>query len=736
MHAAPSELELVLVGGGHAHLAVLRLLAMAPWPGVRATLITREVHTPYSGMLPGHVAGLYDADAIHVDLGPLAARGGVRLVHDELTGLDPDARRLSFRDRPPVDFDLLSLDTGSIPSLGAIEGDVDRLVPVKPISAFLPRLEALLARLRAASDPLRLAVIGGGPGGVELLLALVHRLRREGLGARVRPVLVTASATVLAASPPRVRRRLARALEAAGVEVHVDARVVAVDGSALVLADGRRLDADEALLVTDAAAPDWAARSGLAVDAAGFVAVGPTLQSTSHERVFAAGDVAQLVHAPRPRSGVYAVRAGPVLADNLERWIRGRTLRAFRPQRRALYLVTTGGAEAVAQRPFLPAFTGHWVWRWKDTIDRRFVARFADLPAMDDAPPASVVAPARGGGRLDPRMRCTGCGSKVDADTLGDALAELAGGEAPGFEDAAPLPVDGPRLVQTVDGFPLPLPDLWLSGRIAALHALGDLHAAGARPRAAMALATLPFAAPHLMRSDLVQLMDGVRRTLDDEGCPLLGGHSCEGPQPALGLSLTGEVPADGGPTKGGGRAGDVLVLTKALGTGAILAGTTDGRLPSRRRLDAIPHLLQSNRAAADVFAAHGVRGCTDVTGFGLLGHALEMADAAGCGLALDVDAGPTLGGALAAIAGGVVSSLQVANEAVLARVRFRGVAPGEARVRMLCDPQTCGGLLAAVPATSLDAVLAELRAAGYDAATAVGRLTDPGAGIVLEGSA
>jgi selenide,water dikinase len=727
MPETPEELDLVLAGGGHSHVAVLRRMAMKPWPGVRVTVISREVHTPYSGMLPGHVAGFYDRDQVHIDLGPLAARAGARLIHAGIDGLDAEARRLHLPDRPPLRYDLLSINTGSTPVFDDVEGARERVIPVKPISSFLPRLDALLERVASSPDVLDIAVVGAGPGGVELVLSLERRLADLGLRARARLHLVCAGPGPLEGSAPGVIRRFRRVLGERAVRIHVRARVATVDDQVLRTSGGDELPADEVLWVTHAGAPSWSAASGLALDPEGFIEVGPTLQSCSHDNVFAAGDVVRLTHAPRPRSGVYAVRAGPVLARNLEAWIRGRSLRAWRPQRRALYLVTTGERSAVVLRPGLPAFAGHWVWRWKDWIDRRFMHRFTDLPPMADRTPASMVARQRGGG-LASGMRCTGCGSKIGSTTLTAALGDS--GETPQFEDAALLEVGGVRLQQTIDGFPLPVSDPWLGGRIATLHALGDLHAMGAQAVGALALATVPWARRELMESDLAQLMAGVRRELERDGCPLLGGHSCEGAAMALGLSVTGRLAAGETPlAKSAGRPGDVLILTKPLGTGVVLAGTEDGRLPSRNRDCAIASMLRSNRKAIAVLRAHGCGAATDVTGFGLLGHALEMADASRLDLRLDVTAPIPLPGALEGLEAGVVSSLQQDNESALTRADLEGWTPGAARVRLLCDPQTAGGLLAAVPEDRAGDCVRDLKAAGFDQAVVVGRFVASAAG-------
>ena len=723
MEQAASELELLLVGGGHAHVQVLRALAMKPLRGVRVTVVSREVHTPYSGMLPGYLAGHYSHEDIHIDLGPLASRAGARLLHDEITALDADARRVHFSARPSLRYDVLSLDTGSTPALGALEGDRERIVPVKPISAFLPRFEALLERISGSTETLDVAVVGAGAGGVELALSVAERLHRDGLSEHARLRLVCAGDGPLEHAGARVRRHFEQALARSRIEVHRNQRVARSEKDALVTRQGQVIPADEVLWVTQAAAPDWPQAAGLAVDDAGFVEVGATLQSRSHPEIFAAGDVSALAGAPRPKSGVYAVRAGPVLARNLRAFIRDEALENWRPQSRALYLVTTGARDAVVVHDRLPGLAGSWVWRWKDWIDRRFMERFTRLPAMESAHRTSDVALRRGGGRLDTGMRCVGCGSKLSTATLLAGLGQEADGIA-AFEDAATLDVGLASLQQTLDGFPFPVDDPWLAGRIATIHALGDVLAMGAQPVGALAFAVVPYMARKIMAEDLAQLMAGVREALADHDCPLLGGHSSEGAEGMIALSVSG-APAEGAALlpKGGGRAGDVLLLTKGLGTGAVLAATADGRLPSRDRAAAIEHMLLSNARAVPILRKLGARGCTDVTGFGLLGHALEMARASGCGLELIRDGAVALPGALRALAAGHVSSLQVENEEAFAAFGLEATAIDDPHLRLLADPQTCGGLLAAVPAAQAAACLEALQAGGFPDARRVGAL-------------
>lgn len=367
----------LLVGAGHAHVAVLRRFGIRPLPGVRLVLLTREVNIPYSGMLPGVVAGHYGFDDAHIDAGRLARFAGARLHVGEASGIDLAARRVLCRDRLPVPFDLLSLDIGSRPNTGDVPGAAAHAIPVKPIDGFLARFAEVRARVQAGQSR-RVLLVGGGAGGVELMLAVAHRLRREaGPGADLGFTLLAGSDDILPGFPPGFRASLRAALARRGVAVRAGARVAAVEPGRVVLADGSPVAADEILWTTEAAPASWLAETGLPLDGRGFLSVDETLRAA--EGVFAAGDMIAFRPGALPRSGVHAVRAGPVLAGNIRAALTGGRLRPYRPQARALAIVSTGGRHAVLTRNGV-TLEGGWAWRLKDWIDRRFMARFKDLP--------------------------------------------------------------------------------------------------------------------------------------------------------------------------------------------------------------------------------------------------------------------------------------------------------------------------------------------------------------------
>ncbi len=357
--------QLLLVGGGHSHLAVLKSFGDAPAGDVRLALLSPSRHAFYSGMVPGVVARHYRPEDCRVDLGALAARAGARFLEDSAVGVDPERREVITAQGERLHYDLLSLDIGS--AIGEPAGTAERALRVRPVGPFLAGWE----RLRESAgrgEVRRIAVVGGGAAGIEVLLAMQH-----GLAGVAAEFALFSELPILAGHG--ARRRIARILGARSVAVHSGRKVLAASKDGLELDGGGRFEAQVAVWATGARAPSWIARSGLATDERGFVAVSDTLRSLSCPEIFAAGDVATVVGRPRPKSGVFAVRQGPVLARNLRLALGGGAPEPFRPPTRSLALISCGDRYAVASWGRV-ALEGAWVWRWKDRVDRRFVERY------------------------------------------------------------------------------------------------------------------------------------------------------------------------------------------------------------------------------------------------------------------------------------------------------------------------------------------------------------------------
>ncbi len=688
----PATHQLLLAGGGHSHALLLRTWAMRPQSRPRQsriTLVSRRGGTFYSGVVPALVAGLRRPEACAIDLRSLCDRAGVTFVQAEITGLDPAQAELRLAGRPPLRFDALSLDVGAV-TAPAHGGDG---LAVKPLEPFLAWCAAL-----PAGEVVRIR--GGGAAAVELALAL------RAQGHPVRLLLRGEGLRLGSAAAGRAGERL---LAAAGVVIE---RRVAADVPADLRCTGSR-------------GPAWLASSGLPVEAgSGRLRTDRSLQVLGHPGLFASGDCGVIDGDVRPPSGVWAVRAAPVLAANLRRHLAGEPLRRWRPQPLALQLLGDGGAcgagpRALASWGPLSLGPSRWLWRWKDHLDQAFLRRLT----------APAVVPAA----------CRGCAAKLAAAPLRAALARLApDGRPPACEDAAVLGRDGNggQWLQSVDGFPALLADPWRNARLTTLHACSDLWACGATVASAQALVTLPAAGAALQEELLLQTLAGVRSVLDPLGAALLGGHSLEardGAGPSLALTVNGRVGPRGPWPKGPLASGEVLLLCRPLGSGVLFAAAMAGATRPDWIDAALLTLEGSQAPLVEILMAHGCRACTDITGFGLLGHLGEMLEgaAAGTGVVLDSAALPALEGVAELLRRGYASSLAPANAAAFALLEgpVRLQEPGgEAAERawrreLLIDPQTCGPLLAALPAAQAAAALAAVRAAGFAQAALIGQV-------------
>ena len=684
----PITTDLVLLGGGHAHIEVLRRFAKQPERGVRLTLIARAPETLHPSMLAGLIRDQYRFDEVHTDMALLAAVAGARLIVAEATSIDLAARSVSLAGRPGVAFDLLSINVdGESASPGGTG------LAFQPTSRFLGHLAALDA---AMPREVRIALVGSDAAATELALALAHRFR-----GRLHLVLVCDTAEPVADAPPHARRTVRAALVNADIELVSGVRAGALTDGRLPLSDGSFLEADAALWAGGVRGPAFLAASGLACDAMGRLSVDPGLCSISHSFVFAAGDCAALEARRTPEARVWAMRAGRPLAANLRRAARGQSLSRWRPSQDALTTLDLSDDRSVAWRNGI-ALSGHAIWQCKDWVDRRRVRQHA----ISAAPPAD-----------DDAVRWD---AKLSAEAMAGASASVASPETPNqlrgldTQDVVAVlrPPAGELLVQSVEWLRAFIDDPYMFGRIAAAHALSGLHAMGARPWTALAFASVPpTAAGAKIRADMGDMLGGARDVLAADDCTLIGGHSATASELSVGFAISGLGDPRRLRHKSGLRTGDALVLTKPLGTGIILAGYRQGEVHGRWLLAAIDSMQASNATASRVLLAHGATACTDVAGFGLAGHLGEMLRASGVAAVLWPDAVPALPGALELAELGIASPIASQNRFAL---------PAEStdpRASLLIDPQTSGGLLAGVPARKMEACLSELRDAGLHAA-------------------
>ncbi len=701
--------HLVLAGGGHTHALLLLRWAMKPnlRPQGFITVVSRDSGTLYSGMLPGLISGKYKRDEVCLNIRRLSDRIGASFIASEIVGIDCQSNHLYLNNRPAIHFDRVSIDVGSETFYEEKNFQFackDLVAPIRPLDHSLSLIESLDRQPFSLSlEPL--TVVGDGLAGLEIAFALRKRWPQRPLH--------------LNARTDRLRPELKRAI--------VDANIKLVVGKTLI--------PGPALLCTGNRGPKWLGENNLPVDECGRVITIDTLQVVGHSNVFAVGDCAVLANHFRPPSGVWAVRAAKPLARNIERILRGLEPLSWRPQRRAMQLLGGHTEEtSVAWLFFGNVFLGpnRWLWWIKEAIDRQFVEKFRLLPSMSNA------------FGLD--EACRGCAAKLGAQPLKEALEEvelnLLGSEP---EDAVCISRFSKErnLLQSVDGFPALVSDPWLNGRLTALHSCSDLWASGAPVDTAQVVITLPAIAEKLQKELLVQALSGVQSALKEQGAELIGGHTLESrsvsPEPSsLGLQIAvtvnGFLPLGQPPwRKGGLQPGDVLLISKELGSGVIFAGAMKG-LVNLEDLDlAIAKLSESQHYLLDSLLqkcqespeTNCIHACTDVTGFGLLGHLGEMLKMSNSGRAakgliplnvkLYADKIPSLNGALELLSCGCFSTLAPSNRKAwellspngvnqpLVKLNFEDIpfcdSSYKAILELIVDPQTCGPLLISCPA-------------------------------------
>ena len=681
---------LVLAGGGHSHALLLQRWAMAPSsrPALGAiTLVSRSGSSLYSGLVPSLFAGTIGLEACRIDLRRLCNAAQVAFVEAEIIGLDSSKRQLQLRHsdgspRPPLSCPLLSLDLGASTAAGPAQA-----MAIKP-------LEPVLAALGALTPGALVQLIGSGAAAVELSFAL----RRRGLQVQL----------LLQSKSRPYWDRFSNGLRAAGVELHVDCEPTSASPALRLLCSGSR-------------GPAWLAATGLPLNQQGRLCTDASLQVLGFPGFFASGDCAVIQQQPRPASGVWAVRAAPILAANLQRLSLGKKLRLWQPQTHALQLLGDGKGRAYGQWGPLRWGASRLSWLWKQKLDQRFMAMLQQ--------PSSVMAGSE-------EMACSGCAAKLPAQVLNQALNQL-GLDQTGPQDAAIVSnslsnSSSQQWLQSCDGFPALVADPWLNARLTTLHACSDLWASGAQIQSAQLLIQLPRCSIALQSELLSQSLAGVQSVLAQHGAQLLGGHSLqamaqEANKPLsqqLLLALTVNGFAADPWLKGPLQPGDVLLISRSIGTGVLFAAAQLGKAKSSWISEALEFMQQSQAALLPLLAAHGCQVCTDVTGFGLLGHLTEMLAASpGVQLQLELDAAPALKGALTLLQQGIASSLAPSNKAILEKWPQLINHQSEAILQLWLDPQTCGPLLAAIPAAQAEACLTAMQTNGFPHARQIARV-------------
>lgn len=716
LNDVPMTRDLVLVGGGHAHALVLKAWGMNPLPGARVTVINPGPTAPYTGMLPGHVAGHYGRDDLEIDLVRLCHHAGARLILNKASGIDRKLREITVEGRGVVSYDVASIDIGITAKMD-LPGFEDHAIGAKPLDVYAARWREFIDRVTRGDVQPEVAVIGGGVAGCELAMAMAYSLKQAGV---VPQVTVIEADAQISGVGPRARARLLSAMTDLGIALRVDANIERVETDQVLLSGQDPIPAKFCVGAAGAFAHDWIAGTDLP-QRDGFITIDPDLRVAGEDALFAVGDCAHMPFAPRPKAGVFAVRAAPILHDNLRAALSGGKMRKFKPQKNYLKLISLGGKSAMAEK-FGLAVAGPLLWWWKDRIDLAFMDKLSELPTMK-APtiPSEVATGVRD--ILADKPLCGGCGAKVGGGVLSDALSHLPKNEgdviAGAGDDAAILRMPGGGFhVMSTDHLRSITQDPVQMTRIAAVHALGDVWAMGAQPQVALASLILPRMSTVLQARTLREITNTATDVFQSAGAQLVGGHTTMGAEMTIGFTVTGTrrtMPI----TVAGARPGDMLILTRPIGSGVLMAAHMQGLATGRDVANALRIMERGQHHEANILRA--ANAMTDVTGFGLAGHVRAICVASNVDAELWQDAIPVYPGARALSEVGVASTLMPANQL---DAQVDGIVDA-----LLFDPQTAGGLLAAMPVDATNRAIEALRATGCEGHI-IGRLS-PGSGTI-----
>lgn len=732
MNSGIGSSNIVLLGLGHTHAHVVKEWSQHPIPEYQLVAISDFRMATYSGMLPGVLAGDYRPDQLQIDLARLCQVAGVRLVQESLESIDRERKVIKFQSGRQLDYAILSVAVGSRPPvLSGIESaspeQQSRVVSIKPMQTLLERLDvgigAAIAHSKQQSQTtIQIDVVGGGLGSLEIAMCLPGWLNRFGLTTEDYRLRVISGSD----NPPEgclnsTRRKIQTTLRDRGVELRTGVYAQGWANGHLVLDDGTALDSHLVVYVGAGNASAVTEKLGLPLDSRGCVITHDDLRSIEDSSIWAAGDCGSILGKTVPKAGVYAVRQGPVVWKNLIRWSRQQPVEDYHPQHDFLKLINAGDGSGIGQWKWF-SFRGKWVWRWKDHIDRNFMEMYQKLAAggMSEGKAANDQK------SMQP-MRCLGCGGKVGGTILRQALSQVLSEQEAGpdgfrvltatdlADDVAVVSLDSADkgLAVTVDSMAAPIDDPFQFGRISVVHALSDLWVSGVRPLGVTLSVELPYdAEPAVLR----ELMSGVITQLQTHRVRLLGGHTLEGPRLAVSVSGFGTVDGSEVPLKKQGlEPGDVLLYTKQLGTGIVLAAEMKGLAEPASMHAALEAMLMPNDVALELQGVPGIHAATDVTGFGVAGHLHEMLASQNHTIEIDtksVDA-HLLPGLVDLIERGVESTLAPSNREYLAGVDLASIS-GVGRA-VLVDPQTSGGLLVATAADHANAVVELLKRHGQD---------------------
>ena len=693
----PITNDLVLIGGGHSHLSVLMKLSKKPLNGNRITLITNEIDTPYSGMIPGYIEGIYSWRDSHIDLYRLCLKLNVRFIHAEVERVSAHEKEIYFKNRPKIKFDVLSINTGIQSNNREIKGAAKYCLPVKPISKLTNNFLNKITNFKS------IAFIGGGAGSVELALAIKKRFLN--INQDIKITIITGKRGLLSTFPQKTKLTSLKTLEKFKIDIIEYKRVLEVKPKHIILSDKSMLKIDKAILSTNSMTPKWLAKSDILLTKDNYILVNKSFQ-TNYKYVFASGDVIDFNNQNLKKAGVFAVRSGKPLAINIRKFILGKKLVEYKFNKNYLALIGTSKRSAIATKYNL-TFNSRFFFYLKKYIDQNFIKTFSDfrirkkftLDALKTDVLNIFVKHKEKITDVNDIMQCKGCAAKVPLNALKQALPKDIVSTS---EDAVSVP-GHPELYQTVDMISSIITDPFLLGKIAANHSISDMVSVNSKITSAMMILQLPLSKTEINSRDLEQVLLGANEIFKTIDCPLIGGHTMIGKDkdPIIGFSILGQKQKKIKIVKNRRKikTKDLLILTEKIGSGLIFAGINNYLIDSYFQIDVIKQMIKGNLNFGKISNQLNILSMTDITGFGLANHLLNLIkrDNSKTGLTIYPNKIPLFQGVNECLNKDIKSSLFKSNYDIAQKdiIYKRDKSKLD---NILYDPQTVGGIAFIIP--------------------------------------
>ncbi len=690
----PINNDLVLIGGGHSHIMLMMDLSKKPIQGNRITLISNEIDIPYSGMIPGFIEGIYTWRETHIDLYKLCFKLDIRFIFSEVLEISAINKEIILKNRPKIKFDVLSINTGIQSSNKNIKGAHKYSIPVKPISKLS---QNFITEIKKYNN---IAFIGGGPASVELALGLQKRFKN--INSNFKISIITGKNKLLNSFPKKTQKVAKKTLQNSQINVIEKVEVIEVKKDKLIFSDKSELKIDKSILSTNAMAPVWIKKSDITLNSKNFIIVNDKFQ-TNFNYVFAAGDIVDFNNQNLNKSGVFAVKSGKPLAKSIRGFIQKKSPVPYTFNKNYLSIIGLSNGLAIATK-YNFTFTSKFSFVLKKFIDQNFVKKFNNLNQDNYYTLTNLfkifdfIIQKNNKNKHDHQMQCRGCAAKVDFNTLKTTLSKDI---ITSSEDAINISKD-PNLYQSVDMINSIVSDPYILGKIAANHAISDIVAVNSSLVSALMILQLPYSSSEINSRDLEQVTTGANEILKLANCSIGGGHTMIGKDkdPVIGFSVIGEkkkvhlnktIPKI--------KVNDILILTEKIGSGIIFSGINNDIIDSYYQIEVVNQMSKGNINFSKISEKLKILSMTDITGFGLLNHLLNLIkrDSGKTGLTIYPDKVPIFNGVAEALSKNVRSSLFDKNfEAAQKELIY----DREKKLidEILYDPQTVGGLAFIIP--------------------------------------